>query len=287
MLNNLIIEKHVRAALEEDLGHGRDVTSEFLIPAGETARAALVSRETGVLAGLIVALSAFSLTDAGFDMVVHAQDGDSLTPGQVIAEIEGPARALLTAERVALNFMSHMSGIATLTSRFVAEIEGTGAEITDTRKTIPNLRPFQKYAVTLGGGCNHRFGLDDAILIKDNHIAIAGGIEQALTQARLLAGHMLKIEIEVDTLAQLEEVLAHGGADIVMLDNMNITTLKKAVNLTKGGRSKSTPSPVLEASGGVTLETVRKIAQTGVDYIAVGALTHSARALDIGLDITP
>lgn len=279
MLSNLIIEKHVRAALEEDLGHGRDVTSEFLIPSSAHARATLVSRETGVLAGLIVALSTFSLTAPDFDMVIHAQDGDALDPGQMIAEIEGPARALLTAERVALNFLSHMSGIATLTNKFVTQIKDTGAEICDTRKTLPNLRPFQKYAVSIGGGSNHRFGLDDAILIKDNHIAIAGSIEQALQHASLLAGHTLKIEIEVDTLEQLEEVLHSGLAHIVMLDNMDIATLTKAVEMTKDHNITT------EASGGVTLETVRAIAETGVDYISVGGLTHSAPSLDIGLDI--
>lgn len=278
MLNNLIIEKHVRAALEEDLGHGRDVTSEVLIPVSEQAKAALVAREDGVLCGLIVALSAFSLTAPDFDMVIHAQDGDEIKAGQTIAEIEGPARSLLTAERVALNFMSHMSGIATLTNKFVKEIESTGAEICDTRKTLPNLRPFQKYAVSTGGGSNHRFGLDDAILIKDNHIAIAGGISQALEQASLLAGHTLKIEIEVDTLQQLEEVLAVGHADIVMLDNMDLKTLKTAIDMVNG-------QIVTEASGGVTLDTVKKIAQTGVNYISIGALTHSAPSLDIGLDI--
>lgn len=279
MLNNLIIEKHVRAALEEDLGHGRDVTSEVTVPADARARGTLVAREEGVLAGLIVALSAFSLVDSEFDMVVHAQDGDMLQAGQEIAHIEGPARSLLMGERVALNFLSHMSGVATLTHRYVSEVEGTGAEICDTRKTLPNLRSFQKYAVDIGGGANHRFGLDDAVLIKDNHIAIAGGISQALDQAELIAGHTLKIEIEVDTLEQLEEVLANGKADIVMLDNMELETLQKAVQMAKG-------SIKTEASGGVSLDTVQKIAETGVDYISIGALTHSAPALDIALDIS-
>lgn len=278
MLSNLLIEKHVRAALEEDLGHGHDVTSNLLIPAGERAKAAFVAREDGVLAGLIVALTAFSLIDPDFDMIIHAQDGDAIEAGQMIAEIEGPARSLLTAERVALNFMSHMSGIATLTNQFVQEIEGTGADICDTRKTLPGLRAFQKYAVSVGGGSNHRFGLDDAILIKDNHIAVAGGISHALEQVALIAGHTLKIEIEVDTIEQLKEVLASGQADIVMLDNMDIPTLEKAVKLCKG-------KITTEASGGVNLDTVRGIAETGVDYISIGALTHSAPSLDIGLDI--
>ena len=278
MLSNLIIEKLVRAALEEDLGHGRDITSEVLVPEDARAHAVLKAREDGVLAGLIVALSAFSLVDPDFDMTIHAQDGDSIQSGKTIAEIEGPARSVLTAERTALNFMTHMSGIATMTSKYVQAIEGTAAEICDTRKTLPGLRTLQKYAVRMGGGSNHRFGLDDAILIKDNHIAVAGTIEQALTHAGLLGGHTLKIEIEVDTLEQLEEVLAHGGADIVMLDNMNAPTLKKAVEMAHDQIK-------LEASGGITLDNVREIAETGVHYISVGALTHSAPALDIGLDI--
>lgn len=277
-LSNLHIEKYVRAALEEDLGHGRDVTSEVLIPASEMATGVLRARQDGVLCGLMLALTAFSLTDIDFDMTVHKQDGDKLEAGDIIAEITGPARALMTAERTALNFLTHLSGIATLTHQFVEEIKGTGAEICDTRKTIPGLRLLQKYAVNVGGGSNHRFGLDDAILIKDNHIAIAGGIDQALNQAYMLAGHTLKIEIEVDTLEQLEEVLENGKANIVMLDNMDTKTLKKGVEMVDGRLT-------VEASGGVNLKTVRAIAKTGVHYISVGALTHSAPALDIGLDI--
>lgn len=277
-LSNLHIEKIVRAALEEDLGHGRDVTSEVLIPASEMATAVIRARKSGVLCGLMLALTAFSLTDIDFDMTVHKQDGDTLEEGEVIAEITGPARALMTAERVALNFLTHLSGIATLTNKYVKAVEGTGAEICDTRKTIPGLRLFQKYAVYIGGGANHRFGLDDAILIKDNHIAISGGISQALDQAHMLAGHTLKIEIEVDTLEQLEEVLENGKANIVMLDNMPIDMLKKGVEMVDG-------TMTIEASGGVTLDTVRAIAETGVHYISVGALTHSAPALDIALDI--
>ena len=279
MISHLLIEKAVRAALEEDLGHGHDITSELTIPAGTQAHAKFIAKEDGILAGLIVALTALSLTDPDFDMVIHAQDGDALEAGHKIAEVKGPARSILTAERVALNFMSHLSGIATFTNRFVQEIEGTGTEICDTRKTIPGLRALQKYAVRTGGGSNHRFGLDDAVLIKDNHIAIAGGVIPALQNAALLAGHTVKIEIEVDTIEQLKEVLEHGSADIVMLDNMEPETLQRAVEMCKG-QIKT------EASGGITLETVRKIAETGVDYISVGALTHSAPALDIGLDIS-
>lgn len=277
-LSNLHIERIVRMALEEDLGHGHDITSETLIPVSEQATATLRARQSGVLAGIMLALSAFSLTDIDFDMTVHKQDGEWLEEGDVIAEITGPARALLTAERVALNFLTHLSGIATLTHQYVEEIKGTGAEICDTRKTIPGIRMFQKYAVSIGGGSNHRFGLDDAILIKDNHIAIAGGIDQALNQAKMLAGHMVKIEIEVDTLDQLQDVIDNGNADVVMLDNMDAPTITKAVEMV-GGRI------AIEASGGITLESVRSIAECGVHYISVGALTHSAPALDIALDI--
>lgn len=276
-MNILQIETIVKQALLEDLGHGRDVTSELLVPADAQARAVLRAREPGCLAGLIVGLSAFTLTDSDFEITVHASDGDMLDEGQIIAEIEGPARPLLTAERTALNFIQHLSGVATLTARYVEKIKDTKAKITCTRKTVPNLRSLQKYAVRMGGGHNHRLGLDDAILIKDNHIAVAGGMKQALDHARN-AGHMLKVEIEVDTIKQLEEVLKHGGADIVLLDNMDTKTLKKAVQIAKG-------KIITEASGGVTLDTVKAVAETGVDYISIGALTHSAPALDVGLDI--
>lgn len=278
MLSPLIIEDHVKAALKEDLGHGFDITSNILIPAGAQAKGVLKARESGKLAGLIVALSTFSLTDVDFDMTIMTEDGDDLKKGDTIAEIIGPARSLLTAERVALNFMTMMSGVATLTAKYVEQVKDTGCEIADTRKTLPGLRLLQKYAVEIGGGANHRFGLDDAILIKDNHIAVAGGITEALDQAYMLAGHTKKIEIEVDSLAQLEEVLDNGKADIVMLDNFELKDLQKGAEMAKG-------QITTEASGGVTLKTVRGIAETGVDYISVGALTHSAPALDIALDI--
>lgn len=276
-MNTLQIETIVRQALMEDLGHGRDVTSELLIPAEANAKALLRARAPGVVAGLIVGLSAFTLTDPDFEITLHANDGGVIKAGQDIAEIEGPARPLLTAERTALNFIQQMSGVATLTAKYVEQVKGTDAKITCTRKTIPNLRTLQKYAVRCGGGHNHRSGLDDMILIKDNHIVVAGGVKQALAQVKK-ASHSLKIEIEVDTIKQLEEVLKAGGADVVMLDNFKLADLKKAVDLAKG-------KIVTEASGGVTLETVRAIAETGVDYISVGALTHSAPALDMGLDI--
>ncbi len=278
MLSPLLIEDIVKSALKEDLGHGFDITSNLLIPAGTSARGVLRARQDGRLAGLIVALSTFSLTDIDFDMTVMAEDGADLKEGDVIAEIIGPARSILTAERVALNFMSHMSGVATLTAAYVEQVKDTGAEVCDTRKTLPGLRLLQKYSVEIGGGANHRFGLDDAVLIKDNHIAVAGSIDEALSQAKMLAGHTKKIEIEVDTLEQLEEVLANGNADIVMMDNFDLKSLKKGVEMAK-------EHITTEASGGVNLKTVRDIALTGVDYISIGALTHSAPAMDIALDI--
>lgn len=277
-LSPLYIEDALKAALKEDLGHGFDTTSDILIPASTGARGILRAREAGRLAGLIVALSSFSMLDGDFEMSAHINDGEDFKAGDIIAEIEGPARAMLTAERVALNFLNHMSGVASMTAEYVRAIKGTGAEICDTRKTLPGLRLFQKYAVYMGGGANHRFGLDDAVLIKDNHIAIVGSISAALDQARMLAGHTKKIEIEVDNIKQLEQVLKHGGADIVLLDNFTLANLKKAVSLAKG-------QVILEASGGVNLETVKAIAKTGVDMISVGALTHSAPQVDIGLDI--
>lgn len=265
-------------ALEEDLGHGFDITSDTLIPLSAEATGLIRARQDGVLAGLLLALSAFSLTDINFDMTIHAQDGNGIKAGDTVAEISGPARSLLTAERVALNFLTHLSGIATLTRRYTEAIEGTGCEICDTRKTLPGLRLLQKYAVAMGGGSNHRFGLDDALLIKDNHIAVAGSIDEALNQAALLAGHTKTIEIEVDTLEQLEMVLNNGNAHIVMLDNMDPATVKTAMEMVSH-RLK------VEVSGGITLETIRDFAEAGPDYISVGALTHSAPALDLALDI--
>ncbi|MBI1300847.1 MAG: carboxylating nicotinate-nucleotide diphosphorylase [Alphaproteobacteria bacterium] len=277
-LPSIYIEDLVRAALKEDLGRGLDITSQSVIDPSETVKATLQARQEGVLAGIIPALSAFSFIDSdiGYDVLAH--DGEVLDAGQNIAYISGSAQSILMAERVALNFLIHMSGIATLTRHYVLAVQGTNAKITDTRKTLPGLREIQKYAVRAGGGHNHRFGLDDAILIKDNHIAIAGGIMEALDNAKANAGHTVKIEIEVDNLEQLEEVLKHGGADIVMLDNFEIDNLQEAVEMVDG-------RIITEASGGVSLLNVTEIAETGVDYISVGALTHSAEALDIGLDI--
>ncbi len=275
---SILIEDLVHAAIKEDLGHGLDITSSCIIADNIKAKAIFRAREKGVLAGIIPALSTFSHIDTDFEFEILANDGDIIDKGQVIMTVKGAAQAILTAERVALNFLTHMSGIATLTRQYVLAVQGTNAKICDTRKTLAGLRAIQRYAVRAGGGFNHRSGLDDAILIKDNHIAISGGIETALNYAKDNSGHMVKIEIEVDTLEQLEQVLAHGGADIVMMDNFDIEQLKVAVNMVDG-------KMITEASGGITLQTVKYIAQTGVDYISVGALTHSAPAFDIGLDI--
>jgi nicotinate-nucleotide pyrophosphorylase (carboxylating) len=277
-LSPLVIEQAVRRALKEDLGRAGDITSAATIPEGTRARARLVARKAGVLAGLACAAESFRAIDASVSFRTKARDGAKLAADETIAEIEGPAIAVLSGERVALNFVGHLSGIATLTAAYVAKVAHTGAKILDTRKTIPGLRALEKYAVRCGGGVNHRFGLDDAVLIKDNHIAVAGGVAAALKRARAAASHLVKVEIEVDSLDQLAEVLKAGGADAVLLDNMDVATLKRAVEMARG-------KVVTEASGGVTLDTVAKIAETGVDVISVGALTHSAPALDVALDI--
>ncbi|MGH1397927.1 MAG: carboxylating nicotinate-nucleotide diphosphorylase [Alphaproteobacteria bacterium] len=277
-MHRISIEPIVKAALLEDLGHGSDITSEAVIPAGLNARAVINTREDGVIAGVEVAVLAFRLVDPSLEVIVHKRDGEAITAGDKILTISGSARSITTAERVALNFASHLSGIASATAAYVARCAGTSAKVCCTRKTLPGLRGLQKQAVLLGGGANHRFGLDDAILIKDNHIAMAGGVNAVLDAAQARCSHMMKIEIEVDTLDQLSQVLKHGGADIVLLDNMDNDTLREAVAMVDG-------TMVCEASGGVNLETVQGIAQTGVDYISVGALTHSVTVLDLGLDI--
>lgn len=277
-LPQLIYEPLVRAALAEDLGLGGDITSEATVPAGTRAQAQLVARREGVLAGLAPALLAFRLLDPEVDVDARTSDGADLERNQTIATLEGDARALLGAERTALNLLSHMSGIATATAAFVAAVGDSHCAVCETRKTFPALRALQKYAVRAGGGANHRFRLDDAILIKDNHIAAAGGIAAALESVRERAGHLIKVEIEVDELAQLDEVLRRlDCVDAVLLDNFSPADLRSAVR-TIGGRL------VVEASGGITLANVAEIAATGVDVISVGALTHSVTALDIGLD---
>lgn len=246
------------------------------MPADATATVRLVSREPGVVAGLPVAQLAWELLDPSVRLDVHLPDGSRVAPGDAIAAITGPARALLTGERVALNFLGHLSGVATGTASIADAIAHTAAKVTDTRKTIPGLRALQKYAVTCGGGSNHRFGLDDAVLIKDNHIAVAGGVRQAVEAARTGVGHLVKIEVEVDTLEMLAELL-EVGADVVLLDNMDPDELRRAVELVDGRM-------ITEASGRITPETAVPIAEAGVDLLSVGWLTHSARVLDIGLD---
>jgi nicotinate-nucleotide pyrophosphorylase (carboxylating) len=272
----LLIDPQIRAALDEDMGRAGDITSEMTIPAAQRIEAKLVARKSGRIAGLIAAEIAFALVDPGLKFSVKTPDGSPAAEGALLATISGSARSILTAERVVLNFLGHLSGVATATAALVNAVSGTKARIVCTRKTLPNLRILQKYAVRCGGGFNHRFGLDDAVLIKDNHVAAAGGIGPALERVRGL-GHMVKIEIEVDTLTQLEEALSLG-ADTILLDNMTPDELRRAVALTKG-------RAILEASGNVTLQSVRAIAESGVDYISSGAITHSAANLDIGLDI--
>jgi nicotinate-nucleotide pyrophosphorylase (carboxylating) len=271
-----LVERAVAAALEEDLGQAGDITTDPIIPAHATAEAEIVARKEGVIAGLDFAAASFKALDPDSQFVADVADGARVAAGARLGRIQGKARALLSAERAALNFLGHLSGIATLTAAYVAAIEGTKARIACTRKTTPGLRAFEKYAVRAGGGFNHRFGLYDAVLIKDNHIAAAGGLAQALAKLRARTGHLVKVEVEVDTLDQLDEAL-HFPIDAVLLDNMDAATLKKAVALVNG-------RVLTEASGGVSLETVRKIAETGVDLISVGALTHSAGRLDLALE---
>jgi nicotinate-nucleotide pyrophosphorylase (carboxylating) len=271
-----LVATAVAEALAEDLGLVGDVTTNATIPADAQSTALLKARAPGAVSGIALARAAFHALDPALAFTVTKPDGGIVATGDTIAEISGSARAILSAERVALNFMGRMSGIATLTARYVAAVAGTRAAIVDTRKTTPGLRAFEKYAVRCGGGRNHRIGLFDAVLIKDNHIIAAGGLERAIKAARDNAGHILKIEVEVDTLEQLERVLQHR-IDAVLLDNMSPETLKKAVTMV-AGRS------LTEASGGVNLDSVRDIAETGVDLISVGALTHSAPVLDLGLD---
>ena len=275
-LADVMLEPLVRNTLQEDLGRAGDLTSNLIIPAQARTCLRFVARERGVLAGLDLARLAFRLMDPSIRFLPLMRDGQRLNRGDIIATVEGPARAILSAERTALNFMGHLSGVATATARIADVIRPYGAKVTCTRKTLPGLRMVQKYAVRVGGGSNHRYGLDDAILIKDNHVAVAGGVRQAVERARKAAGHMVAIELEVDTLEQLEEGLA-AGANIILLDNMSPDTLREAVRIVNG-------RAVTEASGRVTLDTVADVARSGVDYIAVGAITHSVAVLDIGLD---
>ena len=275
-LPRLIIEPLVRNALLEDLGLAGDITSAAVIPADHRSVVVMAAREPGVIAGLDAAELAFQLVDPAIAMKRHVQDGAAVAPGEIIATIEGPSRGLLTAERAALNFLGHLSGIASVTAKIAAAIAGTKASVACTRKTTPGLRALEKYAVRAGGGMNHRFALYDAVLIKDNHIAVAGGVRDAIRRARQGVGHLVKIEVEVDTLAQLREVMDEG-VDAVLLDNMTPEQLREAVGIVAG-------RAITEASGRINPQTAAAIAATGIDLISVGWLTHSAPVLDIGLD---
>ena len=277
-LDDVLLKPLIEDALAEDLGRRGDVTSQATIPADMQAQLQIKARQSGVICGMDLARLSFALVDANIEFVAQVQDGETVAAGAVLATVKGNARHLLTAERTALNFMTHLSGIATATRQIVDSVAQYPAQITCTRKTIPGLRIVQKYAVRCGGGRNHRLGLDDAILIKDNHIAIAGDIKTAIEQAQHFAGHLIPIEVEVDTLEQLEQAL-EAGVSLVLLDNMSPEVLSQAVAMCKG-RAKT------EASGGITPETVQAAASTGVDFIAMGYLTHSTTALDIGLDFS-
>jgi nicotinate-nucleotide pyrophosphorylase (carboxylating) len=275
-LARIMIEPLVRATLLEDLGRAGDITTAAVVPADAQAKVALVARQAGVVAGLDLAALAFELIDPRIVFRIERQDGEAVEPGARIAAIEGPARGILTAERTALNFLCRLSGVATATASIAAALRGYKAQVVCTRKTTPGLRAVEKYAVRAGGGGNHRFGLDDAVLIKDNHVAIAGGVTEALRRARAAVGHLVKIELEVDTLEQLAEAMSEG-VDVVLLDNMSPQTLAKAVAFVDG-------RALTEASGRITAETAPAVAASGVDLISVGWLTHSAPVLDIGLD---
>ena len=273
---NIIVDKIIEQALLEDIGTG-DITTKSIIPSNLKAKGIIKTSGEGVVAGLGIACLVFKKLDLDVTFQEKIKDGTKVAQGKVLVEITGPARTILKGERVALNFLQRMSGIATITSKFCQKVKDCPVRIVDTRKTTPGLRILEKYAVCMGGGYNHRFGLYDAVLIKDNHIAVAGGIKSAVNSVRKQIPHTVKIEVEVENLSQFQEAL-EMKVDIIMLDNMNLDTMKEAVKMVKG-------KVLIEASGGVTLENVRKIAQTGVDLISVGALTHSVKSLDISMEI--
>jgi len=266
----------IKQALAEDIGHG-DVTTSSLVSSELQASGVFLAKAQGVLAGIEVSQAVFAQLDPEVSFMIHKRDGEMINPGDILARVEGSAATLLTGERLALNFLQRLSGIATKTRQYVELIGDSPVRLVDTRKTTPGLRVLEKYAVTVGGGYNHRFGLYDGVMIKDNHIAVAGGITQAVSQVRARVPHTLKIEVEVDTLEQLQEAL-DTGADIILLDNMDLVTMKKAVKINKG-------RALLEASGGINEKTIAAVARTGVDLISSGALTHSAISLDISFDI--
>ncbi len=276
VLPALLVEPVVRAALTEDLGRAGDITTASIVPPSARARAVIASRQPGVVAGLQCVTMAFRLIDSAVEIAIHRPDGSRVGPGDAVASVTGPAQALLTAERVALNFLCHLSGVATATASLVDAVAGHRARIICTRKTTPGLRALEKHAVRAGGGVSHRFGLDDGVLIKDNHIAAVGGIGIAIARARQAIGHMVKIEVEVETLAELEAALKEG-VDAVLLDNMTPAMLAEAVKMVRG-------RAVTEASGRITRETAAAVAASGVDIISAGWITHSAPALDLGLD---
>jgi nicotinate-nucleotide pyrophosphorylase (carboxylating) len=277
-LSPLEIETAVTRALGEDLGRAGDITSIATVPEDTSGRAVVVARKPGVIAGLPLVAASFRRLSGKIEIAASARDGDAFAAGAKLMTVEGDARAILGAERTALNFVGHLSGIATATAAFAKRVAHTKARIICTRKTTPGLRALEKYAVRCGGGFNHRFGLDDAVLIKDNHIAVAGGIDAVLRRAKAAAGHLVKIEIEVDSLDQLGEVLKVGLADVVLIDNFDLDSMRRAVAMAAG-------RVVIEASGGITLDSAAVIAETGVDYLSSGSLTHSVQHLDIGLDI--
>jgi len=274
----LLYDDVVRRALVEDLGRAGDVTTDAVVPPDRTARALVVTRAAGRIAGLEPALFAFRLLDPGCRLEVCLRDGSDAEAGAVVARVEATARALLAGERTALNLLGHLSGIATATRDVVARLRGLETHVVDTRKTTPGLRALEKHAVRAGGGSSHRYGLDDAVLIKDNHVVLAGGIAEAVRRVRGRVGHMVKVEVEVETLEQLDEALG-AGADAVLLDNMDLPTLREAARRARG-------RAVTEASGGIRPENVRGVAETGVDLVSLGWLTHSAPALDVALDVT-
>jgi nicotinate-nucleotide pyrophosphorylase (carboxylating) len=277
-LSPLEIEAAVTRTLAEDLGRAGDITSIATVPEDTKGRAVVVARQPGVVAGLPLVAAAFARLSPEIGIEPHARDGAAIAPRTKLMTISGDARVILAAERTALNYLGHLSGIATATAEFARRIAHTRARVVCTRKTTPGLRALEKYAVRCGGGSNHRFGLDDAILIKDNHVAVAGGIEAVLRRAKQAAGHLVKIEIEVDSLDQLREVLDVGLADVVLIDNFELDAMREAVALVAGRL-------IIEASGGITLDSAAAIAETGVDYLSSGALTHSVQNLDVGLDI--
>lgn len=276
MLKSILLDDLIERALKEDIGTG-DVTTDSIVPADYSTIGLIQARQAGVVAGLPVARAVFRRLNAGISFQPRVREGERVQPGQLLARVEGDARTILTGERVALNFLRHLSGIATFTARLAEMIREYPARIVDTRKTTPGLRLLEKYAVRVGGGQNHRFGLYDAVLIKDNHIKVAGGVKRAVELARAAVHHLMKIEVEVEDLAGLEEALA-AGADAVLLDNMDPATMARAVEITAG-------RALLEASGGINEENIVAVARTGVDFISLGALTHSVHSLDISLDV--